>query len=174
MFRQMRESNSVLVGLIDFAQEGEMAPLVTQHDVDLRMPNTFGVTMLALKGLNVRREQLELGSQQTGMVYSESIDQLGSCLDYVTRSSDPGIDGLSWILRFPSEYMDLLQDREPLALIILAHYCVVMYHLREQWWMGDLGVRILREVCGLLGRDRLAMINWAIDATGICSTEDLQ
>lgn len=126
------------------------------------------MAIFRLARLNVRQKHRGLGSQETKMIYGEAIDQLGSCLAYTTHSSDADIVGLSWILRISSEYLDLLQDRKPLALIILAHFCVVMYHLRERWWMGDWGIRVLREICDLLGHHWLEAINWATDATSIC------
>lgn len=171
MFRQIRGPTKALTDLIDIGLEGEMASLVTPQVADLKIPNTSAVAILGLKRLNVEQEQSGLGTRQTTMVCSQAINQLDACLAYTTRSCDPGILDLSWILRIPPEYLDLLQDRKPLALIILAHYCVVMYHLRKRWWMGDWGVRVLQEICDLLGRDRLATIKWPIDATSIYVTD---
>lgn len=161
-FLQVQGPTSVLIDLVENAPGRPMLSLVTQQGDAARMPNTFAVAIIGLKRLNAG-----LGSQQQRRVYSEAIDQLDSCLGYVARSSDPGVAGLWWILKIPSEYLDLLKDREPMALIILAHYCVVLYSLRKRWWMGDWGVRVLYEICNLLGRDRLATISWAIDATNI-------
>ena len=170
VFRQIRGPTKALIDVMDIVQEGEMASLVIPQVADPKMPSTSAVAILGLKRLNVGQEHPGLGARQTKMVCSQAIDQLDACLAYTTRSNDPGILGLSWIHRIPLEYLDLLQDRKPLALIILAHYCVVMYHLRKRWWMGDWGVWVLREICDLLGRDQLATINWAIDATSICVT----
>ena len=167
VFRHVRGPTKVLIDLTDIVREGELASPVTPHEQDPKMPNTSAIAILGLKRLNMSQEHLGLEARQTKMVYSQAIDQLESCLAYTTRSSDPGIHGLLWILRIPSEYLDLLQNREPFALIILAHYCVIMYHLRKRWWMGDWGVRVLEEICGLLRRDWLATISWAIDVTSI-------
>jgi hypothetical protein len=59
-----------------------------------------------------------------------------------------------------------------MALTILAHYCVVLFHSRGHWWIGNFGIQVLKEICYLLGSDGLSRINWAIDATGICLARD--
>lgn len=148
----------VLTDLADNIQQPEeVSPEATQQETSPRMPNTTIFVIRELRNLNTHQED----------VYSEAIDQLDLCLQYTTQGSDPGIAGLLWILKFPSEYLALLERRDPLALIVLAHYCVVMYHLRERWWMSDWGVRGLHEICELLGREGPRTISWAIDAVGV-------
>lgn len=157
-FHQMRRSTLVLTDLIDNIQQPEeVPPEATQQETSPRMPNTSIFAIRELRNLNTHKED----------IYSEAIDQLDLCLQYTTQGSDPGIAGLSWILNVPSEYLDLLERGQPLALIILAHYCVVMYHLRERWWMGDWRIRGLQEVCELLGCDGLKTLSWAIDVIGV-------
>lgn len=166
MFRQMRGATEVMVDLIDDVQNSDVASLVAQEDnIGPTMPNTSALAILAMKRLVARQAYPGLESQLTKAVYNEAIDQLGSCLSYTSQSSDPGLVGFSWILGIPGDFLDFLEDRQPLALIILAHYCVVMYHLRDRWWMGDWGPKALEAICGLLGREEMEKINWALDAT---------
>lgn len=157
-FQQMRRSTQVLTDLADNIQQPEeVSPEASQQETSPRMPNTTIFVIRELRNLNTHQED----------VYSEAIDQLDLCLQYTTQGSDPGIAGLLWIFKFPSEYLTLLEKRDPLALIVLAHYCVVLYHLRERWWMSDWGVHGLHEICELLGSDGLRTISWAIDAIGV-------
>lgn len=153
----------MLIDLADASQYGDLSSLVAPQQSDPRMPHTATLAILGLKSLN-----LDVRNPHTRAIYDETIGHLSSCLAYTKYSSDPGLAGLSWILRIPSAYLDLLPSREPLALIILAHYCVVLFHLRERWWMGNWGAMVLQEIATILGHHHLASIDWAIDSTGIC------
>ncbi|PYH65868.1 uncharacterized protein BO88DRAFT_428253 [Aspergillus vadensis CBS 113365] len=65
--------------------------------------------------------------------------------------------------KVPAVFVDLVLDHQPMALIIMAHYCV--------WWMGIFGIRVIDEICRLLGNDRLGNIQWAIDGISTdCTT----
>ena len=63
--------------------------------------------------------------------------------------------------------MGLIADRQPMALAILAHYCALLYHLRDQWWVADLGIRALKDISNLLGHEGISTLGWAIDVTGV-------
>lgn len=160
---QTRAPNTSLIDLVEASQYGDLSSLVAPQHSGPNMPHTATLAILGLKRLSS-----DLRNRHTREIYDETIDHLNSCLAYTKSSSDPGLSGLYWILRVPSAYLDLLPSREPLALIILAHYCVVLFHLRDRWWMGNWGTVVLQEIASSLGRDRLASIDWAIDSTGIC------
>lgn len=48
------------------------------------------------------------------------------------------------------EYFDLLRHRNPMALVILAHYAVVLWYCREQWWCSNWGWRVVSVVASML------------------------
>ncbi|RAL03243.1 uncharacterized protein BO80DRAFT_15838 [Aspergillus ibericus CBS 121593] len=169
IFQQIRGSPEVLIVLIDRVREGEMASLVSQDESGPPMPNTSALAIHTLRQLNAEHEDED---PELHAIYAQAIDDLVCCLRYVAWGSNPGMVGLSWILEIPEEFLDLVVERQPLALSILAHYCVVLYHLRKQWWMGNRGIQALQEICETLGRDRISTIHWALDSTGISLTGD--
>ena len=173
LFRELRLSKQAVIDSVDIFREEDMAALATEREVDPVMPNTSALTIYALRNLNARCDKPGSEGQEMQDIYSQSIDQLALGLSYTAWGSNPGLVGLSWILGIPAGYMDLVAERQPMGLTILAHYCVVLYHLRKHWWMGDFGIQVLEEICSLLGRDRLSTITWAIDTTGICLPDDL-
>ncbi|CAG8907506.1 unnamed protein product [Penicillium salamii] len=68
--------------------------------------------------------------------------------------------------RIPAGFLDLLDARQPFALVVLAHYAVVLHHLRDSWWMGDWGMRILSRIGDSVPPEWKALIGWPVDATG--------
>ncbi|PYI25611.1 hypothetical protein BP00DRAFT_499350 [Aspergillus indologenus CBS 114.80] len=169
IFRQLRGSPEIVVPLIDQVQQGELASLVRPEEARHRlMPDTFTLAIHGLRKMNNgdAERSLDPGTNSRS-TYSQAIDCLSSCLRYIAWSSRPGLIELSWLLEIPAGFVDLALNHQPIALSILAHYCVVMYHLRSQWWMGDLGMKLLKEIRQLLGRDRSGDIQWALDAVAI-------
>lgn len=166
IFHQMRGSPEILVSLVDQVGQGELACLIRSGETSPIMPNTFTLAIHALRKVNYANPE---GNYDTGtrLIYNKAIDCLASSLRYTAWSSLPGLVEVSWLLEIPEEFMGLALDHQPIALTILAHYCVILYHLRAQWWMGDFGIKVLKEIGLLLGRDRVCSIQWAIDATGI-------
>ncbi|KAL5049314.1 hypothetical protein BDW71DRAFT_159391 [Aspergillus fruticulosus] len=57
---------------------------------------------------------------------------------------------LSWPNAVQNEYIDLLRQRNPMALVILAHYAVILGQCSEQWWCSNWGVRLLSVIAAML------------------------
>ncbi|KAK8078773.1 hypothetical protein PG994_002580 [Apiospora phragmitis] len=51
----------------------------------------------------------------------------------------------------PPLFLDLVERREPRALVILAHFFAFMTRVRALWWVGDTPVREVRAICRALG-----------------------
>lgn len=57
---------------------------------------------------------------------------------------------LSWQIQLPAEYLDLLDERAPEAMIILAHYSVLLHHQRDEWTVGSAGIRMIHAIRNVL------------------------
>ncbi|RHZ55193.1 hypothetical protein CDV55_104424 [Aspergillus turcosus] len=150
---------------LDKVEKGALKDLFTQGDPYHQLPNTYTLTILSMKNLNALNAKKD-PSHETA-VYTDTITNLDNSLEMLTKGGDPTTIALRWMFRIPSRYLDLVRKEEPLALIIFAHYCAVLHHLRDRWWMGDLGARLLKEICRLLGPERMGSILWATDIVGI-------
>ena len=62
-----------------------------------------------------------------------------------------------WQLVWPAVvdvfFLNLLSQRDPIALIILSHFAVLMDETRYSWWMRGWPQRILRAAHGVLKDD---------------------
>ncbi|GFG09558.1 C6 zinc finger domain protein [Aspergillus lentulus] len=146
-------------------ENGPLRDLFTQGDPYHQLPNTYTLTILSMKNLNAL--SAEKNPAHETAVYNDTIANLDNSLEMLTKGGDPTTIALRWMFRIPSRYLDLVREGKPLALIIFAHYCAVLHHLRDRWWMGDLGARLLKEICRLLGPERMGSILWATDIVGI-------
>ena len=51
-----------------------------------------------------------------------------------------------WPVIIPQEFLTLLNLRRPEALIILAHYCIILHHLDNYWWMKGWARHIVENI----------------------------
>ncbi|KAJ4984449.1 C6 finger domain-containing protein [Stagonosporopsis vannaccii] len=71
-----------------------------------------------------------------------------------------------WLVRVSSGYIDLLNQRRPEALVVLAHYAVILHRARDYWTVGNAGAILLRFIKCHLGaywQDWLAWPSQIID-----------
>ncbi|UPK92948.1 hypothetical protein LCI18_003883 [Fusarium solani-melongenae] len=57
---------------------------------------------------------------------------------------------LGWSNLIPLRFLSLLEKQTPEALVILAHYAVLMHRFRGFWCFGDVGKRLVNGISGLL------------------------
>jgi transcription factor-like protein/Zn(2)-Cys(6) binuclear cluster domain-containing protein len=57
-------------------------------------------------------------------------------------------------------YMRLVAERDQMALVILAHYAIILHRQRHRWWMGENGIRLFGAVTSYLDADFEALVEW--------------
>ncbi|TGO13714.1 hypothetical protein BTUL_0064g00140 [Botrytis tulipae] len=66
----------------------------------------------------------------------------------------------TWPITLAEEYTDLLAQRTPGALIVLAHFSILLYACREYWAVGNAGKFLLAVVETYLGEDWKSWLEW--------------
>ncbi|KAJ5853788.1 hypothetical protein N7534_006331 [Penicillium rubens] len=74
---------------------------------------------------------------------------------------------LRWSFNLTDKYVDLLRGRDSMALVILAHYCLLLHRCRHQWWMEDWSLNLARSVWGLLDEHWRPSAIWALKEVGL-------
>lgn len=67
-----------------------------------------------------------------------------------------------WPGRVKQDYMDLIYDRDPRALAILAHYCVLLKRNNHVWYLRGIGFGMLENIKQTLTEEWRPWIEWAI------------
>ena len=88
-----------------------------------------------------------------------------SQLDVVYRTGSDSVvpgSGLIWVwpINLSGEFTDLLSMRKPEALIILAHYAVLLHHRRRVWLVGNVGGILIQEISKFLGTFWKSWLDW--------------
>ncbi|PMD12379.1 hypothetical protein NA56DRAFT_652540 [Hyaloscypha hepaticicola] len=79
-----------------------------------------------------------------------------------------------WPARLPIEYLDLLRAREPAALVLLAHYCVLLGPLEESWFMSSFRKRLLERIYWQLDESWRCWLDWPFSEAGLMPPGQMQ
>ncbi|CAK7233495.1 hypothetical protein SBRCBS47491_008629 [Sporothrix bragantina] len=115
-------------------------------------------------------------------VYETSLDALERSFfySYTTVGRTPGAAnpktspvGLAqtssvyaWLYSLDDEFVELVVQRRPLALVVFAHFCVLLRLLSGCWWMQGWSTHLMQEIWDLLDADHRLWIRWPIEELG--------
>lgn len=87
---------------------------------------------------------------------------------YDTVLRQQGQCSVASILCFPKQdsapFSQLIKRRVPQALVILAHYCVLLDVLDTRWWIHGWAGRVLRDVISTLDEQWQTWIEWPVSS----------
>ena len=64
---------------------------------------------------------------------------------------------------FPGPFVDLLQQLQPLALVVLAYFGVLVHRSRRFWIFGDSGTFVIRAVAAHVGSGWEEPLRWPLE-----------
>lgn len=135
---------------MDLLLETEVGPHLTWSRHLLEQATTRGPECDALQDL-VNTTDAKLSSRK---VYQEAVNNLQKAFD-VQRAA-PGYKArvhvvFRWPILASPDFVDLLSQEQPEALVILAHYAALLHRNRHVWLIGDGGQFLIESICGSLG-----------------------
>ncbi|KAK9372449.1 uncharacterized protein V1513DRAFT_460580 [Lipomyces chichibuensis] len=86
--------------------------------------------------------------------------------DFYTRRQQVR-SAMAWPITVPQEYIALLWSRQPMALVILAHYCVILRLLDRRWWLTGWSEKLVKEIYNSLDASWRPSIRWPVEAVGL-------
>jgi hypothetical protein len=164
--RLHRSSNEIMGTLFHLITEGPLEPLFSPwNGLDPDRPDPLPP---------VEEEQLsELPNTWTSSSLSaEEKNTLNTILKSLRRvfnilAYNPNISKLSavmsWFSMISDEYLKMLKEKIPEALLIVAFYCVALKRAEHMWWMRGKGENLLRTVMGELGQEWEQWTRWPVE-----------
>lgn len=163
VFRQTRWLISIMIPLLGRVEAGELGPLVKPEHSHPTMPDMSRLVVFLLHRQN-HIEALQDPAHKEAL-YGSVIEHLSVSLKKLMEGVEPKMFAFCWTFQVSAGFLELLEAREPFALVVLAHYAVILHHLRDCWWMGDWGTRILSQIGNSLDSEWRAFIGWPVDST---------
>jgi hypothetical protein len=163
---------SVVAGMTrDWILRGPLRSLLRPGawEVSLVIPEDIGE---ALNCLFLRNDTL-IQSSSKRATYNTTIGMLRKTFGMLALNpADHGVS-LLWAAIIDRHYIDLLKAEEPMALVLLAHFGVVLHASRKDWWSGNWGCQLVKAVYEKLEDHWRPWIQWPIIRVGIHSVSPL-
>lgn len=163
----------VLQGGLDWIKSGSLNPLLQEGRVNWReqvasLPETFHAPFERLRALN------ENATADSGLrkVFAEAIQDLEN--SYGAHCLIAGDRSLVfiWCAIVPDAYVAEVRKKQPMALVILAHFAVLLNSVSAKWWAGDRGRRLAEAIHAKLDEQWKPAVQWPMDAVQVPSRPD--
>jgi hypothetical protein len=83
------------------------------------------------------------------LAYSQNISKLSAVM--------------SWFSMLTENYIRMLKDKVPEALLVVVFYCVALKRAEHMWWVKGKGENLIRTVMGELGEEWEQWTRWPVD-----------
>ncbi len=173
VFTLLQGTRSVLDSAMRWIATGPLGPLV-RRGLAARNRNPSAVsaskgpahpTEQALNRLE-NCSQRSIESPSSREVYSLAIQKLKGCAARAREHPGDRAAVIGWLVLLQTEYIASVKSREPVALAILGHYGVLLDTLKEEWFVMDLGTRIVEAVYERIPEEWRPSMDWAIQQVG--------
>jgi len=146
-------------------KQGPFSPLLVRHNVQPKIPyspddhilkalgvlfSPSAITSTSLADLQICAKELNLLRRSFSLPYS-----------HPTLNAQGAVH--IWTGFVSQEYMELLFDRRPEALVLLAYFCVLLKKLDSCWYFKGLGGALLEGIQEELAVEWRPWIQWAIE-----------
>ena len=112
--------------------------------------------------LSERNSELTTDST-TQDAYAAAIGMLRQTFLLAAEKPGAKMMALPFPIMVPDEFMEKLSGRDPMALVILAHYGVVLYWLRGYIWLRGWGKETVDAVKYAVGPEWRLCLEWAVE-----------
>ena len=72
-----------------------------------------------------------------------------------------------WPIVLPESYLVHLKNRKPMAMVILAHYCVILEGLDSYWWSAGWAGHLFEAIYRSLDDNWRPMLQWPMQMIGV-------
>jgi hypothetical protein len=72
-----------------------------------------------------------------------------------------------WPAQISQRYIELMSERKPEALVVLAHYCIMLKMIDSFWFMKGCATRLLEQCRRDLSKDWHPHIEWPVSVVGL-------
>ena len=161
IFSLLRGVPVLLEEMWNWVQQSEVSPLFAGRELDdeVILPDDVAQAIKLLEERN-RQWSGEISERET---YARAIRELENCFKLSwSKNRDSGMV-LSWPISVGKEYIALLASRQPMALVILAHYAVALDQIRDTWRAKGWGNNLIQEVYLEVKGDWKSLIAWPVD-----------
>lgn len=143
-----------------FLGESSFAPIFSVEESRAQLPDDTTATLRRLADANSACAARDPAYETD--IYGATIEDLGEMLSFVYGGTTTTTIAGRWAIRLPERFLELLREREPFALVMLAHYGVLLQYLKHRWCFDEWSVRVARAVWAILDDQWRPLVQWAM------------
>jgi hypothetical protein len=159
------DENSIMRGLIKNAPGMTTDPAGWLRDDNVLFQEANRRELLHLLRRTADDVTTEPWNTDIQNAYETTVSYIGT-IQLAIRAHEPPESIFRRICLFPTmvetDFITLVQQQRPRALVILAHYFAYLTDFRGLWWIGDAGPREVRGIESVLPMDWLDLMNWPL------------
>ena len=123
-----------------YGQRQNPPPIALDHETEVALDRLVTVNHETLAAFDANQHRIN----------QEVIAHLKQCFTYFANSADPS-NVLAWLAVVDKGFVDNVRRRQPLALLILMHWGVLLGELDGQrWWARNSGRALVSEIVQIL------------------------
>lgn len=164
-FPLIRGIQTVIRSALPWIAEGSMNPMMNRQWDRLKfepesMPSNLspivGAQLHALQELNRR----SMPKNDEAACFANAIDRLVSIFETYKIIAEDRSLVFVWTVSISDEFVLALQCRKPMALVILAHYAILLHSVNERWWARERGAELIRAIHQELPQEWKSAVAW--------------
>lgn len=93
-------------------------------------------------------------------VYASTIGNFAKMLSLVHGGVTTSTVAIRWAIKLPQRFLEIVRGREPLSLVILSYYCVLLQYLKHRWCFEDWCVQLVQAVWAILDDHWRSLVHW--------------
>lgn len=150
-------------------KHGKMAPALVRTAWDAVTPLPVD-THDALQGLELAVEALS-EPESVKKIHFSTIHLLKRT--FLARATNPNHPSIvfMFLVIVDRQYIEFVWARQRTALVILAHFGVVLHSSRDQWWSQNWGYQLVEDIYRTLEADWRPLISWPMQKVGMGDIE---
>ena len=159
-FVLVRGISTVLHSAFDLLVQGRMKYL-TEHDYDPPSQSLSDDTNTVFQEL-YRLANLHTHTDTDQETYHPPIRELRRSYEtFYNIRAEPTLVTI-WAVRVSDQFVGALKRNDPLALVIVAHYAVLLYGIRDQWWAKGRGKAFVEAIAHMLPSQWWPAVCWPL------------
>jgi hypothetical protein len=140
---------SVMTGILK-PLLGHMSLNIPEDDPELQAERTLPEETMSVMNSLITAIQRCSSSDFDKIVLRWGIRHLKISLAINGANDDHEAAVMIWSNLLEDEFFPLVTNREPMALVLLAHATTMVTKHRSKWWVGELGLKMLDQIYGIL------------------------
>ncbi|KAL1637505.1 hypothetical protein SLS56_000643 [Neofusicoccum ribis] len=171
----LRGASSIVSSSREWILSDNIAGMIHQANVPLldeEMESGNGPSPIEDEQIKTLRRflQRDVADPEELRIYLEATDKLSRAFAYFSQNTSPADNEVRsifvWIYRISDEYLALLTQYKPHAMLIFGYYSALLHRLDSLWWVKGWGTHLISLIYRQLDSYHRSLLRWPIEEIG--------